>query len=104
MPAKMHFTVPPTFRKQPPVGLVMHRAVLDPKEITEREGVLVTTPIRTIRDIACSSVSVEHLEGAIRDALEHGLVTRRALLEVGLPHDARERVLTALLALGERVA
>ncbi len=104
MPAKMHFTVPPTFRKKPPGGLVMHRAVLDPKEITEREGVLVTTPIRTIRDIAESQVGVEHLDAVVRDALHHGLVLRAQLLDARLSPVARERMLTALLKLGEHAA
>jgi predicted transcriptional regulator of viral defense system len=104
MPAKVHLTVPPAFRKQPPGGCIMHRAILDPKDVVRREGFLITTPLRTILDVADSPLSPEHLEGAIRDALQRGLVWRGRLIEAELPPLARERLLSAMANLGERVA
>ena len=44
LPAEIHLTAPPTFRKDPPAGCVLHKARLLPKAIEERAGFRVTVP------------------------------------------------------------
>jgi len=78
MPARLHMTVPPSFRKsvRMPAVLVIHRAKLEPVDIQEMEGYSVTRPLRAIIDAAAAGTSSELLEQAIRQALQRGLVQR----------------------------
>jgi very-short-patch-repair endonuclease len=48
-------------------GIRFHRRALDPTEVTDHRGIPVTTPERTILDLA-SQLSVERLEKLIRQA------------------------------------
>ncbi|MEX2393867.1 MAG: type IV toxin-antitoxin system AbiEi family antitoxin [Actinomycetota bacterium] len=79
LPAKVHLTVPKAFRKRPPSDVVLHRGDVPAEDVRERDGVLVTTPLRTLLDVAASPSSPEHLEDAARAALGRGLVRRDAL-------------------------
>ena len=83
LPHRLHFTVPPTFRKAPPVECVLHKGTFGPKETEERAGFRVTTPLRTLLDVATSGVSREQFGKAVADALARGLV-RRTQLEAAL--------------------
>ncbi|RIE10225.1 hypothetical protein SMC3_07405 [Candidatus Cryosericum hinesii] len=79
MPAHLHMTVPPSFRKSAkiPKVLVIHRAILAATDIQEMDGYSVTRPLRTIIDVASlETVSAELLEQAVRQALQRGLVKR----------------------------
>jgi predicted transcriptional regulator of viral defense system len=78
MPASLHMTVPPSFRKsvRMPAVLVIHRAKLEPVDIQEMEGYSVTRPLRAIIDAAAAGTSSELLEQTIRQALQRGLVQR----------------------------
>jgi predicted transcriptional regulator of viral defense system len=79
MPASLHMTVPPSFRKSAkiPKVLVIHRAILTATDIQEMDGYSVTRPLRTIIDVAClETMSVELLEQAVRQALQRGLLKR----------------------------
>ena len=49
-------------------------------DLVERQGFRLTTPLRTLLDIAAGNLDTDQLATAIRDALEAGLVTRRQLL------------------------
>ncbi len=53
MPAKMHMTVPPSFRKSGdiPKNLKLHFASLVKTDIEIHQGFRVTTPLRTLIDI-----------------------------------------------------
>lgn len=79
LPRDIHLTVPPKFRKAAPKGCKLHKAILLPEEIEEREGFRVTTPLRTIIDAAQSAVSTEQLGKAVAEALDRGLVRRTKL-------------------------
>ncbi len=81
LPHETHLIVPRRFRKKPPVGVVLYRANLAKDDVRERDGYRITTPLRTLLDVAASSLSLEHLEAATSEALERGLVRRRALEE-----------------------
>lgn len=77
MPARIHLTVPPGFRKRPPPGIILHRGKLAPHEIEQREGFRVTTPLRTLIDAARAGVDPERLSDGIRDAIHKGLLGDR---------------------------
>lgn len=98
MPAVVHLTVPPGFRKSTPAGCVLYRANLAPTDSEQRIGFKVTTPLRTLVDAAESALSQEHLDRAARDALQHGLVRRPALATVTCSPAARARLDQALAA------
>ena len=79
-PAELHATVQPGFRKRLPHEVVLHHAQLSDDEWEAREGYRVTTPLRTLLDIAASPGSWPFLEDAVRQALARGLVRRSQLL------------------------
>ncbi len=79
LPNEIHLTVPRPFRKPAPRGCVLHKAALAPKEVEERAGFRVTTPLRTLFDAAAGGVSTEEIGKAVTDALARGLVRRKAL-------------------------
>ena len=79
LPGAIHLTVPPKFRKQAPPGCVLHRARLQPDEAEERQGFRVTSPLRTLLDVAEGDTSQEQLAKAVADALARGLVRKKSL-------------------------
>ncbi|MFO0807692.1 MAG: hypothetical protein U0746_03630 [Gemmataceae bacterium] len=79
LPSQLHFTVPPTFRKPAPSGCVLHKAALGDVDSEARVGFRVTTPLRTLIDVAAGGVSREQLDKAVADALARGLVRRSQL-------------------------
>lgn len=101
MPARVHLTVPPGFRKKHPPGCVLHKASLATEEIETRTGYRVTRPLRTLLDVAASPLSQEHLERAVHDALERGMVRHRSLETAACAPMARQR-LDRALATAER--
>ncbi|MCP4898772.1 MAG: hypothetical protein GY906_17515, partial [bacterium] len=98
MPARVHLTVPPGFRKKTPPGCVLHTNNLDPEHVESQAGYQVTTPLRTLLDVANSPLSQEHLGKAVSDALERGLIRRRALANAPCSPTARSRLDQALAA------
>jgi len=96
LPAEIHLTVPPKFRKDPPAGCVLHKARLAPKDIEERAGFRVTVPLRTLLDVAASGVPEEQLQKAVPDALARGLVRRNKLLEAAKKSPRSQRLLRIL--------
>lgn len=97
-PARVHLTIPPRFRRHLPSEIILHQALLRPGELEEREGYRVTTPLRTLLDIAESPTSWPYLDAAVRDALRRGLVRRRQLLESPVSPQAHDRLVAALKA------
>jgi predicted transcriptional regulator of viral defense system len=80
LPAKVHLTVPPTFRKAAPRGCLLHKSRLTAAEIEAREGFAVTRPLRTLRDAARDAgITDEQLARAIGDATRRGLVRESVL-------------------------
>jgi len=64
-PAQLHLTVPITFRRRAkaPKILVLYRVNLDQKDVEQRQGFVVTRPLRTIADLAADdSVSRDIIE------------------------------------------
>ncbi|MGH8544269.1 MAG: type IV toxin-antitoxin system AbiEi family antitoxin domain-containing protein, partial [Gammaproteobacteria bacterium] len=94
MPRVIHVTVPRRFRGKRK-GVVVHTAHLREDERTIREGVPVTSPARTIRDIAVRYGPSEAAEAG-REAIARGIITRRRLTRE-LANDAEARSVLDLL-------
>ena len=95
MPEKVHLSVPKGFRKPPLKGVVLHKTDLADGDVKAWDGFAVTTPLRTVLDVARShEISPEHLESAVREAVAHGLVRRKVLREElsRLGDDGRRRI------------
>jgi predicted transcriptional regulator of viral defense system len=86
----VHLTVPRTFRKPAPKGCVLHKATIAPDEIEQREGFAVTTPIRTIIDVAVGqAVTQDQLNDIVRQALSTGQVRRKLALAAANDQELR---------------
>ena len=80
LPAKIHLTVPQSFRKAAPRNCVLHKAHLTAAAMEPREGFAVTTPLRTLRDVAgVPGITNEQFDRAIREAIRRGLVRESVL-------------------------
>jgi predicted transcriptional regulator of viral defense system len=99
IPSKVHVTVPRTAsRRRDKVQL--HTSQISQGEVTEREGLLVTTVTRTISDLARSGVSEDHIQQAIQEALERGLTNPANLSEAADRYGGRTKRIIAE-AIGE---
>lgn len=82
MPAKLHMTVPKHFRKSiaiPPV-LKLYFAELQENDWVEQQGYRVTTPIKTLLDLAeTRQISDELLEQAVCEGRKKGLLTKHQM-------------------------
>ena len=104
LPAKVHLIVPPGWRQQAPAGCVFHRGRFVRGETEEWEGFRITTPLRTLIDVAREGrLSHEQIEAAVRDALGRGLV-RRPALERAARDEPSEAVRARLLGAPARRA
>jgi predicted transcriptional regulator of viral defense system len=76
-PAKMHVTLPADtrIRRTLPPHLVVHHADLGPADVQEFEGVPVTTPERTIRDVHSDHIGPALVRQAIEDGRRTGHLT-----------------------------
>lgn len=79
-PVHIHLTVPPGFRAVDDL-IILHQADVPEDEYEQRRGWMVTTPLRTLVDVAASSTSDEQVDKAVPDALRLGLITKRRLLK-----------------------
>jgi len=79
MPAKLHMTVPTSFRRSSeiPRVLVLHFADLSESDIGAADGVRVIKPIRTILDLLeGGEVPPATLRQALHEGLRRGLIRR----------------------------
>ncbi len=84
MPAKLHMTVPRSFRRNSkiPHVLALHFADLPQIDIGAAHGVHVTNPMRTILDLlALGEVPLATLRQALSEALRQGLIRRSDIAE-----------------------
>ncbi len=82
MPAKLHITVPQTFRRNSdkPAILILHKADLPEDDIQEMHGFRCTSPLRTLIDlIDGETVSPDLIKQAVREGLAKGLITRHEI-------------------------
>lgn len=76
--ARIHLTVPRGFRMRDD-AVTLHHALLPDGDVVERTGFRVTTPVRSIIDVAALAPDEDQLSRAIADGRELGLLTFRAL-------------------------
>jgi predicted transcriptional regulator of viral defense system len=76
-PAKVHITLPPAVRvrRVVPRHLVLHIATLTPHDIQSVDGIPVTTPERTIRDVHAAHLGPALVRQAIADGRRTGHLT-----------------------------
>jgi very-short-patch-repair endonuclease len=74
----IHVTLPTGGHNRP--GIVVHRATLDPRDVTRRHGIPVTSAARTILDLAATEPQAE-LERALNEAQLQRRVTPHSLNE-----------------------
>ena len=90
LPPRVQLSVPPGFRNRTPRACVLHLARLSDGDTEAWEGLPVTTPLRTLVDLADEGrFSREQRGRAMEDALARGLVRRgqvqQAVREKGAP-------------------
>ena len=78
-PAKIHLSVPPGFRARDD-QVSVHVADVPDDDRELRRGWSVTTPLRTLVDVADGDASQETVDTAVADALTRDMVTRRSIL------------------------
>ena len=80
IPTKTHIIIPRTGSRRRN-GIHLHTNKLDDDEITQREGLRITTVERTIADVIVRGISYQHADQAIQEALQRGLTTKIKLLK-----------------------
>ncbi|MBI5244405.1 MAG: hypothetical protein HY922_12125 [Elusimicrobia bacterium] len=83
MPARIHITVPPTFRKKISGGCIVHKAILPATDVEQHAAFKVTTPLRSLFDAYVAHVEPDQLERAILDALSRGVVRIDQVMQEG---------------------
>lgn len=78
IPDRIHLTVPHGFRKRSP-DVALHRGDLESREFEVHPGFRVTTPARTLLDVAEGELDFERFSGAVRDAVRQGRVRPKHL-------------------------
>lgn len=81
-PSKLHMTVPRGFRRNSPIPdiLVLHYHDVPTSDIDQMHGVKITNTMRTLIDIIIEgSLSDAILSQAISEAINAGMITKRAL-------------------------
>jgi len=83
IPTEIHLTVPPGFRKKSPEGCTLHKGKVDSSDTQPFDALPVTTPIRTLRDLAGDpSIPAEQFEHAVMTAVERGLILQNQVSDL----------------------
>jgi predicted transcriptional regulator of viral defense system len=85
---KVHLTVPPGFRQRDD-ALVIHVALLPEGDTEAHRGFRVTTPLRSLIDVAAGAPDEDQLARAVVEARQKGLFTVRQLRARAEAVDAR---------------
>lgn len=94
-PSKLHMTVPPGFRRNSPTPgiLVLHRGVIRKEDIEARQGYRITRPLKTISDLLMTrSVQMDHMQQAVRQAYQRGIITKDALERSKIPEPIKREI------------
>jgi predicted transcriptional regulator of viral defense system len=78
LPEHLHLSVPPTFRKPPPPGVVLHRATWTETDLQTRHGFMLTEVGRTLNDLI-GWLPAAVLEAAVVEAGATGLLSGAAV-------------------------
>jgi len=77
-PAKVHLSVPPDFRMSDEIVELYHRH-LPSADVTAKDGVPITTVLRTAIDIIEMHYDEELVSGVIQDVVDNGVISLRQL-------------------------
>lgn len=94
-PSKLHMTVPKHFRRmsETPKGVILHKAELEHSDIAQKEGYLMTRPLRAVIDlIEAGSIDEEFLRQVLNEGLNRGLITRTEMRERHLSQKVHEQL------------
>ena len=94
LPTRVHLTVPRTTSRRRR-GIQFHTKQLTEREVTHFAGLSVTTVPRTLADVTAAGLADEQVRLAIHQAVDRGLVTRAALLELAAQRNGRLEQLIA---------
>jgi len=78
----VHMTVPKDFRRhsRPRFPVLLHKEDLDPQDIIKRDGIRLTTPLKTILDLLFHDyIEQRFLKQAMTQAWERALVSKREI-------------------------
>jgi predicted transcriptional regulator of viral defense system len=88
-PFVFEFTVPPPRRPRPiRPDVVVHRAALGREDVVWATEILVTSPLRTIADLAASGLDGDHLAAVVADLTAAGEVGRHEVADTLEPYAA----------------
>lgn len=79
VPDNVHLTLPRTMRYRPATpGVTVHTTTkpLDAGDVVIRDGIRVTSVVRSILDTAEAGTAPEQIVAAVREALDRGMTTR----------------------------
>ena len=96
IPHGIHITVPRSKRNLPDIpGVVIHTTTrpLEPRDVTFRDGIRLTSATRTILDSATIGTAPDQVELAIQQAVARALTTPRRLKEAALHRSHRVQLL-----------
>jgi len=79
LPSENHVIMPRTGSRRRK-GIRLHTNRLSQDEVTQREGLPVTTAARTIIDVTASGLAEEQIGNAVNEAIQLGLTDRDELL------------------------
>lgn len=102
LPAETHVTVPRTASRRR-AGLRLHTSGLQRSDVMRYAGLPVTTPARTIVDVASAGLADELVLQAIHEALQRGLVTPSELRDAAIARGGRSLRLTRQALSAEEV-
>lgn len=93
LPARIHLTVPPGFRKKASGGAILYKADLPESDVTTAYGFRITRPLRTFLDMVRSGTESDWVIRAFREAVAEGRVDPEAFRNriPELPEAAQER-------------
>src|SRR5216117_48272 len=94
-PAKLQMTVPTDFRRNSDIPgiLVLHYADLPESDIQTAQGFRFTRPLLTILDlIEAGTVERNFMRQALRQSVDHGLITRQQIRKARMSGPARKVV------------
>ena len=93
-PNAIDITIPREKRYlRPPRGITVHtsKRPIEPRDVRRIEGVPVTSPARTIVDVAEAGTSEEHVHSAAMEAIDRGIMSIHTLRKAAQSRSTRVR-------------
>jgi predicted transcriptional regulator of viral defense system len=104
VPDRVHITLPRTMRYRPAMpGVTVHTTTksLGAEDVVIRDGIRVTSAMRSILDSAETGTAPEQVVAAVREALDRGMATRAQVSDGARSRSKRVQRLIQEAAAGE---